>query len=591
MHFDPKFPILEAEEDVHPGIVSPECTSTSGFFANSHHFTIKGGQFAIHNHINSVQGAPRGRPKAFREIDWCDIILQDNLDVVRARVMAPERCSVLRNAYSAKIEGQHNPDKTVVIYEGDGAKHTWYDDISKYLRVRHPRVFQLFGLSYSGGMYAAIFHRQEHALESYSPEPITKIYFYSFLYHAPALARMLQLEILVTSYDCSLWLNPSGQLYFELGTHMQDLILPIYSTNSQVQRPLLVASTDLIPVHQLLKINESLTLKAFQHSCFTAAKHWFHLPLEIWPSAMGVRPGSVMALCLPGHERLTAHEIRHRLSNLDREDIREVAFLDPTEVIHISPVYGTLMDGGWNCIQLGSIESSSDRLHLEHRIPGKIDRRSQETIPHQLTRYFSASYSAFPCQTSYIFSRQKYCSLSDFNCIINDVRITFSPEPPPHQTILPDPAFLFLPPTKDCISSDGMRLQYPDRAPYWSLHPSGNPRLSPEQAAILCLPPVNIEISMFVHFYSAQFYAAAAEFYRRKGFDPTSQDVARELGEPLYHLVDDDTDPVKGSLRSYSNSTSVNEIQLDKTSQLTCFPRIRWSIASRVRRTTRLRMG
>ncbi|KAK7033806.1 hypothetical protein R3P38DRAFT_731970 [Favolaschia claudopus] len=366
---DPEFPILDEDEDVHTEMVSPGCTRTSSFFANSHNFTIKGGHFAIHNHVSAEQGVPRGRPKAFREIDWCDIFLEDNLDVVRARVASSGRCSVLRNIYSAKIEGQHNPDKTIVIYEGDDAKQTWYQDISKYLRVRHPRVLQLFGLSYSGGMYAAIFHRQnivpiEPLFEDYSREPITKLYFLAFLhdtflYHSAELARMLQVQKLTTPDDCSLWLNTARQLYIELGRRESFFH---YGVNygdlgpAHIQQPLSVTSTGLIPAHKFLEIIEDLTLKQFYYNLMPEQS--FHFTLENGTSVK-IRPGSVIGLCLPQHERLTADEIQLSLLNeYASRDVKEVAFLNELEGADFDlsiQGQGRMMENGW--IRANSVSS------------------------------------------------------------------------------------------------------------------------------------------------------------------------------------------------------------------------------------------
>ncbi|KAK7057836.1 hypothetical protein R3P38DRAFT_3169340 [Favolaschia claudopus] len=571
---DPEFPILDDDDDVYPEMVSPE---TSSFFANSHNFTIKGGHFAIHNHISAEQGAPRGRPKAFREIDWCDIFLEDNLDVVRARVAASGRCSVLRNVYSAKIEGQQNPVKTVVIYEGDGAKQTWYEDISKYLRVRHPRVLQLFGLSYSAGMYAAIFHRQgnvccvsenlclihqvdlvpiECIAERYRHEPITGIYFFNFLiqeydYHAAELARMLQVEKLTTCDDCSLWLNTAGQLCIELGRCKQFLRLVAYSANcaSNYRQPLLVASTELIPAQQFLDVIENLTLEGFYKNL--PAEPRFYLTLEQGTSAK-VRPGTVIGLRLPLHESLTVKEIQ--LSLLDKYtsgDVKEVAFLHEGCSLTLSiGGQGSMMQNGW----------------IRAKIPRYIGTRIARSIQTHLRTYVHSARALLASQAAYISNHTQNYSPLNFYFMVTFISVGFTLMPTQERTRLGGRVSLFLPPAKDYLSSDGTRLQYSNQAPYWSFHPSGDSPLAPEEAATLGLPLVETKILIIGIYYSPQFYESIAQFYRHQGFDPTSQDVAREMRYPLYHLVDDETDPVQPSPRLWFNSVSVVKVYPDITS-------------------------
>ncbi|KAK7033802.1 hypothetical protein R3P38DRAFT_3351656 [Favolaschia claudopus] len=568
---DPEFPVLDEDEDVYPEMVSPECTRTSSFFPNSHNFTIKGGHFAIHNHISAEQGAPRGRPKAFREIDWCDIFLEDNLDVARARVATSGRVSVLRNIYSAKIEGQQNPDKTVVIYEGDGAKQMWYEDISKYLRVRHPRVLQLFGLSYSGGIYAAIFHRQgnvcassenlclihqvdlvpaEHVMERYEHNPFTKIYFINFIRqefqnHAPELARMLQVERLTTSYDCSLWLNTTGQLCIELGrcTGRPFCHFMAFRKNSRdnVRQPrlLLVTSTKLILAHKLLEIIENLTLEGL-YRYFTPVDA-FDFTLEKGTSAK-FRPGSVIGLRLPGHERLTADEIRLSVLNeYTSGDVKEVAFVNEFKGIRLT-IHGhdRMMEDGW----------------IRAKIPRYTGTGKAKYIKTQLGVDIRHTSQLFASQAVYIFSHIKNYSPLNFYFAVSCTVIRFMLMPTRKRIQLRGRVSLFLPSTNDFLSPDGTRLQleYVNRAPYWSLDPSGHPPLAPERAASLGLPSVETRIAIDGIYHSPRRYESIiAQFYRQRGFDPASQDVARELGCPLYHLVDDETDPVQQSPLDFSN--------------------------------------
>ncbi|KAJ6483303.1 hypothetical protein C8R45DRAFT_300503 [Mycena sanguinolenta] len=79
---------------------------------------------------------------------------------------------------------------------------------------------------------------------------------------------------------------------------------------------------------------------------------------------------------------------------------------------------------------------------------------------------------------------------------------------------------------------------------YWSLDPSGVDPLSTVEARRLGFPCIEFEISVCKRSWDANVYAGLRRFYRAKGFDPDSQDVARHLGYPLYqvspHVVADE---------------------------------------------------
>ncbi|KAJ7822130.1 hypothetical protein B0H13DRAFT_1659866 [Mycena leptocephala] len=95
--------------------------------------------------------------------------------------------------------------------------------------------------------------------------------------------------------------------------------------------------------------------------------------------------------------------------------------------------------------------------------------------------------------------------------------------------------YLFVCPEKDLqIGPSSFRM--PDCPAYWSLDPSGAERLSPEQAAELGFPSIELDTSTLLDSWDADVYAALRQFHRAKGFDPDSQDVAQHLGYPLFQL-------------------------------------------------------
>jgi hypothetical protein len=67
-----------------------------------------------------------------------------------------------------------------------------------------------------------------------------------------------------------------------------------------------------------------------------------------------------------------------------------------------------------------------------------------------------------------------------------------------------------------------------------SLDPSGVERLSMEDAINLGFPSIQFSISVGGRSWDASVYAGLNQFHQAKGFDPNSQEVARNLGHPLY---------------------------------------------------------
>ncbi|KAJ7259435.1 hypothetical protein C8J57DRAFT_1024207, partial [Mycena rebaudengoi] len=71
---------------------------------------------------------------------------------------------------------------------------------------------------------------------------------------------------------------------------------------------------------------------------------------------------------------------------------------------------------------------------------------------------------------------------------------------------------------------------------YWSLDPSGAQRLGSEEAERFGFPSFTVDMTVQTRSWDDLVYAGIREFHQAKGFDPYSQDVARELGYPLYEV-------------------------------------------------------
>ncbi|KAJ6518082.1 hypothetical protein C8R47DRAFT_5544 [Mycena vitilis] len=144
------------------------------FFPGAQNFTVAGGTFTnvTHNYNNGLTVL-----SDFRSIRLGDIDLRE-LRLERGRVHGRQSPS---RVYAARVEGR-NSDVTVAIYEGRGAKEDWREDIALYSSLRHPNFLQLWGITSSSGIHAAIFHDDlipfRHFLELHQPVLVVYIYAY-----------------------------------------------------------------------------------------------------------------------------------------------------------------------------------------------------------------------------------------------------------------------------------------------------------------------------------------------------------------------------------------------------------------------------
>ncbi|KAJ7819501.1 hypothetical protein B0H13DRAFT_1661392, partial [Mycena leptocephala] len=96
------------------------------------------------------------------------------------------------------------------------------------------------------------------------------------------------------------------------------------------------------------------------------------------------------------------------------------------------------------------------------------------------------------------------------------------------------PSYLFLCPASELQPGNSARVRVPDCPFFWSLDPSGVPRLSADEAKNLGLPDIDVGIFVSGFSWGASVYEGLCHFHRGKGFDPSNQDVARHLG---FHCI------------------------------------------------------
>ncbi|KAJ7501797.1 hypothetical protein B0H11DRAFT_688298 [Mycena galericulata] len=98
-------------------------------------------------------------------------------------VASRKRAGQVRRIYSARVNGG-KANMTVSLYEGKNAEKQWREDIEEYISFRHPNFLQLYGISSSHGIHAAVFHDDlipvKHIMEMYS-SPVATVYLWGYL--------------------------------------------------------------------------------------------------------------------------------------------------------------------------------------------------------------------------------------------------------------------------------------------------------------------------------------------------------------------------------------------------------------------------
>ncbi|KAJ7931124.1 hypothetical protein B0H13DRAFT_857969 [Mycena leptocephala] len=92
----------------------------------------------------------------FRSIPLGDINLLRDI----APSMGPQKIKI----YIARINGEHS-NMTVVQYREE--KEKWASDFARYSSMRHPNVWQLFGISTAPALHSLIFHDELMPLAVY----------------------------------------------------------------------------------------------------------------------------------------------------------------------------------------------------------------------------------------------------------------------------------------------------------------------------------------------------------------------------------------------------------------------------------------
>ncbi|KAF7364422.1 hypothetical protein MSAN_01103200 [Mycena sanguinolenta] len=387
--------------------------------------------------------------------------------------------------YSARVVG-HNEPMTVALYQGDNAEEEWKRDLSRYSGLRHPHILQIYASASSSGIHATVFHDDlvlfSQFLGSFRSSAILQAY---ILWYTNADWNNVYEYYTApddTHHIC--WIRGStGRLSVEFNT------LATYDGFDRV-----IPGSQLSPPRSVLSLHnqhqESLVIASLDH-------------LE-WHSLCRYYLSQGRSYYISGRAEVKLRSIIYWPSGSRIKDVIEIA--SATEVQNEW--------SGW------------------HRAMEEDDSAIRDVFGKAL--YLDKRISAAPwlAQANYIFSQLKInLNHEDFN-LVNRVLFTLKIGKTAQN---PPDGYLFLCSPKD-VETGPTSFRWPDQPAYWSLNPSGSNPLSDEEAWRLGFPSITRRTRVDTVYWDETVYAGLRKFDECKGFDPESQDLAKELGHPLYEL-------------------------------------------------------
>ncbi|KAK7026344.1 hypothetical protein R3P38DRAFT_1040541 [Favolaschia claudopus] len=491
----------------------PSPSVAQALFHKNQNFEISGGTFNF-----TVQ---RKEPEFenFRRIRLGDIVLQKDIGSPGRRGY---NGNVVRRVYAARIVGMESP-MTVAIYEGPekDISEKWDKYMSQQTRLRHPNTLQLFGITSSQGLYAAILHDEyisyDQMANVYSTTLTHRIYLWhfsdtEFKAHGPYIAFMINSPKGLKSLSHTRWFHPSGKLCIEL--HPSRGIIDLYirfTDPTATIRP----TKCLIPPGEVSQIIDSMDLESY------------YFQLDVKPYLCQTR-----RISLDRNSTVRPYSVVKHVAG----SLQEIAYLpqvtsgEPRWEHNYSSSVVHIMPNGWTRV-----------FHGGNEIPGaKLFFNSEVWVGKQRRPWYAQSNYIFGCMC-----RPQCFSCSYIECTRAECK-PISSIPPS----LKKP-FLYLPPARAFFTPDLTRICYPDLTarPYWCFDPSGKDHLSSQEALDLGLPPIQLKI-LVDHIFmedSEEIIKDIHRFHTRKGFNPKSQDVAKHLGLQLYCFGEEE-DPAPSPL-------------------------------------------
>ncbi|KAJ7676940.1 hypothetical protein DFH06DRAFT_1317540 [Mycena polygramma] len=461
------------------------------FFAGSQGFTIHNSTLNNITYLTTPRVASDIHTITMGDIDLRRQLLVDldgwEVSDATGIVRRERRRGCVRRVYSARI-GDRKADMTVVVFEGGTAEQELRQGVAIYSGLRqahspHPNILQIYGVASSGGIHSAVFHgdlmRQPNFARLYEHSPVLKVYI-----KASTTEQLNRADDYLASHghqrlsygDYRVWIRPStGLVSVEI-----DVFDPWEGTPWWCIDGMTIQNPNIpfsVPHREVMAIN-----------C---------LPLQIDSHTFELELCNFLEDCV----ELAAVQ---RLS-LDRYGW--YGCLDEGQVV---------MPNSWARLSTHSLMSAYRSFYLEFRC---LDR----------------DVSNWLSQANHIFKRLQITSNFRDYVILNKISIELCIQPIVEET---PSGYLFLCP-ESYFQTGPASFTWPDCPAYWSLDSSGLERLGTEEAMHLGFPSLEFKLKISGVSWEDSTYAGLRQFHAGKSFDPDSQEIARHLGDPLYHLSSD----------------------------------------------------
>ncbi|KAJ7679426.1 hypothetical protein DFH06DRAFT_1166597 [Mycena polygramma] len=466
----------------------------SASFSNAYHFTVSGGAFT---NVTNNYGVVSTVVSDYRSIRLGDIDLKElRLETPSQTLGYLHKRRSTRRVYTARVDGRKS-NVTVAIYEGKGGEEDWREDISRYSCLRHPSIFQLWGITTSSHIHAAIFHDDlipwEYFPDLHRDSPISVVYIYGYC----------GAEYLKTlSYLCSTFEYPYGWTLWIRASTGRLCVDPVESER--------IPFIHLLPLD--LPAPTSLNAPRIESMALSL------LTLEQYHEIASYHLPQHRNVCVSTSVILNSGAILCWAWGSQLKDSVQLASVPDVEIF---PRRWSRM-GSLNAVESGDVvENGWTRYHSDD-IRGSF----LESVVYPGDDYVWLS------QANHIFTRLRITSNLEHYCIVNRIAFHVGVSWTPQNCLN---GYLFLCPPTD-LKTGPSSYRWPHCPAYWTQDPSGIDRLSPQEATRLGFPSIDLKTRVTLMSWDASVYAGLRQFHKGKGLDPDSQDVARHLGYPLYQF-------------------------------------------------------
>ncbi|KAJ7238602.1 hypothetical protein C8J57DRAFT_1193621 [Mycena rebaudengoi] len=399
---------------------------------------------------------------------------------------------------------------TVALYQGNNAEMEWWEYIKRHSCLRHPNFVQIYGTASSSGIHAAVFHDDlipaKQIFQKHSGSHLATVYLWDQLETEFTNAYYYMKSYSETELDywgSTMWIRRStGRLCIEL-------VVPNYDGNP-------ITSGFRID-SESRSLGTSFLFEPPDHSQIIEAisMEHYHAICSIYFAQTDTPEVSPNTLV---HLRSVVYmpdgcEIPRQVSCLSDPQFQDLGWRlwddwDSDEGYQVIES-GWILESGWTRVV------SSD---IRHRMFQR--------------EFVAPGNSAWLAQANHIFERAKIPSnYSDYRFIDSvEYQLYLS-----NEDDIPA-GYLFLCPLQDLQGNSPSEFRIPACLAYWSLDPSGTERLGSEEAERLGFPSFTVQIFIETRSWDDAVYAGIRKFHQAKGFDPYSQDVAREFRYPLYKV-------------------------------------------------------